>query len=67
MILNIFLRRSDPAVSYQSNLLQEVAGDDSDVPSTSSIGSESPYFSGRHSSDSFFMPSIHMLGVYAFS
>jgi hypothetical protein len=56
-----FSRRSDPAVSYQSSLL-DVNVDESDIPSTSSMESDSPYFTGRHPSHENFMPSVHMLG-----
>lgn len=53
--------RSDPAVSYQSNLL-EVGNDDGEAVSTSSIGSESPYYSGRNAMHDNFRPSVHMIG-----
>lgn len=52
-------RSSDPAVSYQSGLL-DVTLDDSDLPSTSSVGG-SPYYRGRNDE---FPPSAHMLGLY---
>ncbi|CRL03322.1 CLUMA_CG016193, isoform A [Clunio marinus] len=55
-------RSDDPAVSYQNELLQ-VARDDSDIPSTSSIGSDSSYFYSRNASHDSFLPSIHMLEI----
>ncbi|KAG5678028.1 hypothetical protein PVAND_007735 [Polypedilum vanderplanki] len=55
-------RRSDPAVSVQSALLEITAGDDSDLPSTSSLGTASPFYVGNEVHDSF-LSSVQMLDI----
>ena len=52
-------RRSDPAIG-----LLDVNIDESDIPSTSSIEPDSPFFSGHHPSHEIFLPSTHMLGLF---
>lgn len=60
--MNIFFNysRSDPAVSVHGALLDVANDDNSDLPSVSSVGSESPYYMNQSRSDNF--SSMQMLG-----
>lgn len=61
-----FFRLSDPAVSYQSALLEQSGLDEVDLPSTSSIGFESPYFTGRNINHDNLIRSTQMIGQLKF-